>query len=189
MVPAEVAIEFGITGAYGILLGGAPATLRAIEQAARLLEAGRCRRALVLVVEVFEECAELYARHRGGLYRFVLRQCGTRAVADDLFQDVWMNLITARSRYVPSAKFSTFLYQVARNRVIDHFRTLGRNLEDPEDPDDHTFRFTAGKRARSARSTRVEQALLRTLRMAIDCASSASFLTEGLSNLRLYKGG
>jgi RNA polymerase sigma-70 factor (ECF subfamily) len=79
---------------------------------------------------------ELYARHRGGLYRFVLRQCGTRAVADELFQDVWMNLITARSRYVPSAKFSTYLYQVARNRVIDHFRALGRNLEDPEDPDD-----------------------------------------------------
>jgi hypothetical protein len=64
VVPAEVAIEFGITGAYGILLGGAPATLRAIEHAARLLEAGRCARALVLVVEVFEECAELYARHR-----------------------------------------------------------------------------------------------------------------------------
>ena len=64
VVPAEVAIEFGITGAYGILLGGAPATLRAIEHGARLLQAGRCARALVLVVEVFEECAELYARHR-----------------------------------------------------------------------------------------------------------------------------
>jgi RNA polymerase sigma-70 factor (ECF subfamily) len=78
----------------------------------------------------------LYARHRGGLYRFVLRQCGNRALADELYQDVWMNLIAARSRYVPSAKFSTFLYQVARNRVIDHFRALGRNLEDPENDDD-----------------------------------------------------
>ncbi len=78
----------------------------------------------------------LYARHRGGLYRFVLRQCGSRASADELFQDVWMNLIAARNRYVPSAKFSTFLYQVARNRVIDHYRALGRNLEDPEDDED-----------------------------------------------------
>ena len=64
VVSAEVAIEFGITGAYGILIGGAPATLRAIEQSARLLERGRCDRALVLVVEIFEECADLYARHR-----------------------------------------------------------------------------------------------------------------------------
>jgi hypothetical protein len=64
VVPAELAIEFGVAGAYGILIGGAPATLRAIEHAARLLEAGTCDRALVLVVEIFEECADLYARHR-----------------------------------------------------------------------------------------------------------------------------
>jgi hypothetical protein len=64
VVSAEVAMEFGVTGAYGILIGGAPATLRAIEQAGRLLERGRCDRALLLVVEIFEECADLYARHR-----------------------------------------------------------------------------------------------------------------------------
>ena len=64
VVPAEVAIEFGVAGPYGILIGGAPATLRAIEQAARLLEAGTCDRVLVLAVEIFEECADLYARHR-----------------------------------------------------------------------------------------------------------------------------
>jgi hypothetical protein len=71
VVPAEVAIEFGVTGPYGILIGGAPATLRAIEQAARLLEAGTCDRALVLAVEIFEECADLYARHRRS-YRWPL---------------------------------------------------------------------------------------------------------------------
>jgi len=64
VVSAEVAIEFGVTGAYSILIGGAPATLRAIDQAGRLLETGRCDRALVLAVEIFEECADLYARHR-----------------------------------------------------------------------------------------------------------------------------
>jgi hypothetical protein len=64
VVPAEVAIEFGVAGPYGILIGGAPATLRAIAQAARLLEAGACDRALVLTVEIFAECADLLARHR-----------------------------------------------------------------------------------------------------------------------------
>jgi hypothetical protein len=71
VVPAEVAIEYGVGGAYGILIGGAPATLRAIEQAGRLLESGACDRALVLVVEIFEECADLYARHHR-FYRWPL---------------------------------------------------------------------------------------------------------------------
>lgn len=78
---------------------------------------------------------ELYARHRGGLYRFILRQCGNRAAADEMFQEVWTNVIGARERYQPSAKFSTFLYQIARNRVIDQFRAHGRNLEDATDPE------------------------------------------------------
>ncbi len=80
--------------------------------------------------------AELYARHRGGLYRFILRQCGARALADELFQDVWMNLIAARARYQPTAKFATFLYQVARNRIVDHYRARGRSLEEPQPGDD-----------------------------------------------------
>jgi 3-oxoacyl-(acyl-carrier-protein) synthase len=64
VVPAEVAIAFGVTGPYAIFLGGPPATLRAIWQAAILLESGACDRALVLTVEIFEECADLFARTR-----------------------------------------------------------------------------------------------------------------------------
>jgi len=60
----EVAIEFGLTGPYGILIGGAAATIDGLWQATRLLESGRCERALVLAVETFEDCAELYARAR-----------------------------------------------------------------------------------------------------------------------------
>lgn len=79
--------------------------------------------------------AALYERHRGGLFRFILRQCGNRAAADEIFQEVWMNVIGARERYQPSAKFSTYIYQIARNRVIDQFRAHGRNLEDAMDPE------------------------------------------------------
>ncbi|MGH7339015.1 MAG: beta-ketoacyl synthase N-terminal-like domain-containing protein, partial [Candidatus Rokuibacteriota bacterium] len=63
-VPAEVAIEFGLTGPYVILIGGATATIEALAHAARLVERGECRRALVLVVETFEECEDLHARGR-----------------------------------------------------------------------------------------------------------------------------
>jgi hypothetical protein len=60
----EVAIEFGLTGAYVILVGGAPATIDALWQAGRLLAQGRCERALILVVEVFEDCEALWRRAR-----------------------------------------------------------------------------------------------------------------------------
>jgi hypothetical protein len=63
-VPAEAAIEFGLTGAYVILVGGAAATIEALWQAERLLATGAAERALVLAVETFAECADLYARAR-----------------------------------------------------------------------------------------------------------------------------
>jgi RNA polymerase sigma-70 factor (ECF subfamily) len=64
----------------------------------------------------------LYARHKGGVYRYLLRQCRQGGVADELFQDVWMNLIRARASYAPTAKFTTWLYRLAHNRLIDHYR-------------------------------------------------------------------
>jgi len=69
---------------------------------------------------------ELYRRHKGGVYRYLLRQCRDRAVADELFQDVWMNLIRARASYTVQAKFSTYLYKLAHNRLIDHYRKHGQ---------------------------------------------------------------
>jgi 3-oxoacyl-(acyl-carrier-protein) synthase len=61
-VPAEVAIEFGLHGPYAVLIGGAAATIDAITHAATLLARGACKRAIVLAVETFTECADLLAR-------------------------------------------------------------------------------------------------------------------------------
>ena len=64
----------------------------------------------------------LYERHRGPLYRFLLRTLRDRAPADELFQETWGKLIAARERYRPEAKFSTWLFQIAHNLAVDHFR-------------------------------------------------------------------
>ena len=66
-VPAEVAIEYGLRGGYVILVGGAAAAVQALWQAASLLGRRRCRRALVLAVETFAECEDLWARGRWAL--------------------------------------------------------------------------------------------------------------------------
>ena len=73
---AEVAIEFGVSGPYEILIGGAPATMRAVLRAAALLDVGACDRTLVLAVDVFEECADLFESGRGRLARPLVETAG-----------------------------------------------------------------------------------------------------------------
>jgi len=71
---------------------------------------------------------ELYRRHKGGLFRFVLRSVRDRAVAEELYQEIWMRAIEARGRYEVQAKFTTWLYTIAHNRLVDHWRKRGLKL-------------------------------------------------------------
>ncbi len=72
----------------------------------------------------------LYERHKGPLYRYLLRQVRDRAVADDLFQEVWRRVIANRKRYQARAKFATFLYRIAHNCAVDEFRARARHREE-----------------------------------------------------------
>jgi RNA polymerase sigma-70 factor (ECF subfamily) len=75
----------------------------------------------------------LYSRHRGPLFRFMLRQLREHGTAEELYQDVWQKVITARQRYRPDAKFSTWLYQIAHNRLTDHWRAQAHRPATPDD--------------------------------------------------------
>ena len=68
----------------------------------------------------------LYRRHRLPLYRFLLRQAGDAAAAEDLFQDIWMRVVNSRARYEVRAKFTAWVYAIAHNRLMDFFRANGR---------------------------------------------------------------
>jgi len=90
----------------------------------------------------------LYARHRVRLYRFVLRAVKSRQIAEELFQDIWLRGIEARRRYAPTARFTTWLYTIAHNRLVDHWRKRGLTLvevevddlvADANDPADHAL--------------------------------------------------
>lgn len=76
----------------------------------------------------------LYARHRGRLFRYLLHQCGRRETADELFQEIWLSVIRASTGYEVTAKFSTWLYRIAHNRLVDHFRARGRAAEFEVEP-------------------------------------------------------
>lgn len=78
----------------------------------------------------------LYGRHRGPLYRFLMRQLRDSAMADELFQDVWQKVIAARAGWTPDAAFSTWLFRIAHNRLTDHWRSRKHRPPAPVDGDE-----------------------------------------------------
>ncbi|KAE9642668.1 RNA polymerase sigma factor [Pseudomonas sp. PB106] len=81
----------------------------------------------------------LYARHRQGLYRFLLGLSGKAELADEVFQETWLSLIRSASQPQGRATFRTWLFQIARNRLIDHWRKHGAHqpLHDSYDEQSH----------------------------------------------------
>ncbi|WP_202839873.1 RNA polymerase sigma factor [Luteimonas saliphila] len=82
----------------------------------------------------------LYGRHRLRLYRYLLRQLRDGALADELFQDIWQKVITARANWTPEAAFATWLYRIAHNRLADHWRARQHRPPAPVDADERTAR-------------------------------------------------
>lgn len=64
----------------------------------------------------------LYERHKGPLFRYVLRFIKPDEEAEHVFQDVWMKVIKAAPKYTVTAKFTTWVYRIAHNCAIDHIR-------------------------------------------------------------------
>jgi RNA polymerase sigma factor (sigma-70 family) len=83
---------------------------------------------------------ELYRRHHRALYLFISWRSPRQDWVDDIVQDSWANLHQARARYQPQAAFRTYLFQIARNRLIDQLRqhqrlSLASDMsQDPDDP-------------------------------------------------------
>jgi RNA polymerase sigma-70 factor (ECF subfamily) len=86
----------------------------------------------------------LYGRWRRQLFRYVTHQCGQNGASDELFQEIWLRVVNARLQYEAAAKFSTWLFRIAHNRLVDHWRSSNRMpvaaIPLPEDED---FDFTA----------------------------------------------
>lgn len=68
----------------------------------------------------------LYANHRAGLWRFIRRSVADNAATDDVFQECWSRVIAHRTDYRPEARFATWLYRIAHNCCMDHWRRHGR---------------------------------------------------------------
>lgn len=69
---------------------------------------------------------QLYANHKSALWRFIRRTVGSGAATDDVFQECWSRVIEHRAAYRPAARFATWLYRIAHNCCMDHWRKTGR---------------------------------------------------------------
>jgi len=65
----------------------------------------------------------LYRRHEMRVWRYLERNVGNRATADELMQEVWFAVARDAARYEPTSRFTTWLFTIARNRMIDSIRT------------------------------------------------------------------
>jgi|GEM_PF-2411490 len=65
---------------------------------------------------------EAVALHGNGLYSFLLRLCGQRELAEDLFQETWLALARHAVKLPPDTRLAPWLYAVARNAYRSHRR-------------------------------------------------------------------
>ena len=77
------------------------------------------RRTLAGEREAFDE---LVRRHHRALFNYVLRMVGSRDLAADLTQEVFLKAYQALEHFDPAYRFTTWIYRIASNRVIDHVR-------------------------------------------------------------------
>jgi RNA polymerase sigma-70 factor (ECF subfamily) len=85
-----------------------------------------------------EAFAELYRRHRVGLYRFICGLCSSATRADEIFQETWLALIRSDAMPDGRARFKTWLYQIARYRLIDQWRRYESAAMEAFDETEHT---------------------------------------------------
>ncbi|GAA5217896.1 sigma-70 family RNA polymerase sigma factor [Corallincola platygyrae] len=82
--------------------------------------------------------SRLFSRYKQRLYGF-LRQQLPASLADELCQETWESVIRHSASYQPTAKFQTYLYTIARRKVIDHWRT-----QKPSEPIENAMLYTTG---------------------------------------------
>lgn len=83
----------------------------------------------------------LLARYKRPLFGFLFRYLGRADKAEDVFQEVFYEVIRARKKYRPNAKFASWIFRIARNRAVDRLRRNGfremESLDEQINPGQH----------------------------------------------------
>jgi RNA polymerase sigma-70 factor (ECF subfamily) len=107
-----------------------------------------------------DKLGHLFEKHHKRLYNFYLRQLGDGLLSEDMVQEVFYRMLKYRHTYRGDGKFTTWMYAIAHNVRIDHFRrtknrqdftdvvdTLVSTQPNPEELSDRSSRHEALHRA------------------------------------------
>ncbi len=75
---------------------------------------------------------EIWRKHQSGLRRFMKSRISDDSAVDDILQEVFLKMHTGLHSLKDEAKLQSWIYQIARNAVIDHYRSLKPSMEVPE---------------------------------------------------------
>ena len=76
---------------------------------------------------------ELYVRYKQPLYNYMLRNCRIEHIAGELYQDVWLRVISSARNYTNKGKFRSWIFTLAHNRLVDYYRKAEHQYaKDPE---------------------------------------------------------
>ena len=75
----------------------------------------------------------LYGRYRQPLYGYFFRHVSDEPTANDLYQCCWEKVIKGRQRYRDSAPFRAWLFHIAHNHLVDHYRADRGTAPLPDD--------------------------------------------------------
>jgi RNA polymerase sigma-70 factor (ECF subfamily) len=79
-----------------------------------------------------EALAELYDRYAPKMYTYIYRRVGNAGLAEDLTSELFLRVLRSiRGEQAWRASFSAWLYRVAHNLVVDHYRRLPPEPEQP----------------------------------------------------------
>jgi len=80
----------------------------------------------------FDKLGILFERHKKNLFGFFYKITYDRDLSEDMIQDVFIRILKYRESFRGYGKFSTWMYSIAHNISIDHFRKQKNLKEDPE---------------------------------------------------------
>jgi len=89
--------------------------------------------------------ADLYERYNRMVFGLCLKMTGNAWEADDLTQDIFMQLLKKVGTFRGEGQFSTWLYRLTTNQVLMHMRSTNRRRESPSMFDDLAVDIREGK--------------------------------------------
>lgn len=73
--------------------------------------------------------SELYIRYKDKLYYFCLNLLKSKEEANDIVQEIFIRIWESRNFINPDLSFSSFLYTMARNRILNYFRDIDIDIK------------------------------------------------------------